>query len=97
MKADFETEILSYLRNEKFDTLYHLSDLYRIACVLLRLDAHNTQAVRSNQAKIRRRLLKMKEKGLIEIRRTGTDYLGRTDTGASWNNTYSLPGFWDRK
>tara|TARA_R110002167_G_scaffold85213_2_gene231267 strand:- start:114 stop:344 length:231 start_codon:yes stop_codon:yes gene_type:complete len=72
-------------------SLWWMGDFYEGCCKVLGLDFND---IHRNQSKIRSRLLKMKKKGLIDSRRTGSGFLGKTDFGSTSSNTYTLPNFW---
>jgi len=90
----FERGIIEHLRIEKSGDLYILSDFYELCCDLLNL-THNTGEYWKNKRKIQYRLKKMKDKGLIDWRRRGTGFIGKTDFGMTSLNSYTLSGFWD--
>lgn len=89
----FEFGVVEYLKREKIGDLYILSDFYDICCGLLNLN-HNTGEYWENKRKIQYRFKKMKNKGLIDWRRTGVGFMGKTDFGMTSLNSYTLAGFW---
>ena len=93
-KKDFEKNVLLYLENNQFSCLYILSDFYSSCCEFLELD-QLTGDYKSNRRKIQSRLRKMKIKKLIDWRRTGTGFLGKTDTGITSLNSYALYKDWN--
>ena len=88
---DFEEFVLEWLENHREFNLWWMSDFYEEACDNLNLDFDD---IFKNQAKIRPLLLKMKKKGLIDSRRVGSGFLGKTDFGSCHHNCYTLPNFW---
>jgi len=89
----FEKNIIDFLETEKTGDLHILSDFYWKCVELLNLQ-DGTHDYKKNTSKIRYRLNKMRKKGLIDCRRTGTGFLGKTDFGSTSSNTYTLPNFW---
>jgi hypothetical protein len=87
----FEKYVLEYLAIEKMANLWWMHPFYEGCCKVLELDFND---IHKNQAKIRSKLLKMKKKELIDMRRTGSGFLGKTDFGSTSSNTYTLPDFW---
>ena len=90
----FETSVLEHLRREKSGDLYILSDFYFLCIELLNLDFKPGEYWK-NKRKIQYRLKKMKEKGLIDWRKVGVGFMGKTDFGMTSLNSYTLAGFWD--
>lgn len=88
---NFETEILSHLERVKVDTLWWSGDLYEICC---KVTGRNFNNIHKNRTFFSKQLLKMEKRGLVSIRKIGTGYGGRADTGANSMNHYALPGFW---
>lgn len=88
---EFEKYVLDYLQEERMADLWWMGDFYEGCCKVLSLDFND---IHRNQAKIRRKLLVMKKKGLIDSRRTGSGFLGKTGYGNTSSNTYTLPNFW---
>jgi len=92
-EQEFEVGVIKYLEAEKTGDLYILNDFYLKCCDLLNL-SHNVGEYWNNKRKIQYRLRKMKEKGLIDWRRTGSGFMGKTDFGMTSLNCYTLPNFW---
>lgn len=90
----FEFAVAEWLRREKSGDLYILSDFYLFCCELLNLQDLTADYWKSKR-KIQYRLKKMKDKGLIDWRRCGTGFIGKTDFGMTSLNAYTLAGFWD--
>ena len=88
---EFEKYVLEFLKREKMANLWWMHPFYEGCCKVLNLDFND---IHRNQAKIRRKLLVMKKRGLIDSRRTGSGFLGKTDFGSTSSNTYTLPNFW---
>jgi hypothetical protein len=88
---EFEQYVLEYLETERIANLFFLHPFYEGCCNILEL---NLNDIHRNQAKIRRKLGGMKKRELIDSRRTGSGFLGKTDFGSTSSNTYTLPGFW---
>jgi len=89
---EFEDFVLKRLEHDAILSIWWMSDFYADCCDVLGIDGNE---INKSSNKIRRRLLSMKKKGLIDSRRTGTGYLGKTDFGHSSSNTYTKKGFWD--
>jgi len=90
----FENNVLEYLKHNKLGDLHIMSDFYEVCLKCLELQ-NNTKDYWSNIRKIQYRLKKMKNKKLIDWRRTGTGFCGKTDFGVSSLNFYAIHGFWD--
>ncbi|MCP4355258.1 MAG: hypothetical protein GY793_06425 [Proteobacteria bacterium] len=92
----FEFAIVEYLRREKSGDLYVLSDFYDFCCEILNLDLDkNIKNYKQYKRKIQYYLKKLKQKGLIDWRRIGVGFLGKTAFGMTSLNSYTLAGFWD--
>ena len=89
----FEFGVIEYLKREKTGDLYILADFYDICCELLNL-THQTGEYYKNKRKIQYRFKKMKNKGLIDWRKSGVGFMGKTDFGMTSLNCYTLPRFW---
>lgn len=89
----FEYGVLEHLKNEKIGNLYILSDFYFLCTELLKID-DSPQSYKQTKKVIQKKLLMMKNKGLIDSRRIGTGFMGKTDWGMTSLNNYSLPNFW---
>lgn len=89
----FESFVLKTLESERMVSLWWMSDFYEGCCKVLEL---NFEDLYKNQASIRYRLRKMKQKGLIDIHRTGSGFLGKTDFGSTSSNLYVQKGLFDK-
>lgn len=93
LDSRFEFGVLEFLKREKAADLYILSDFYYLCLDLLGV-VESTKSYKCLKNKIQYRLGKMKDKNLIDWRRTGTGFLGKSDFGSTSMNTYTLPDFW---
>jgi hypothetical protein len=89
---DFETFVLTYLKQHKTLSVWWLSDFYEEACKNENL---NFNDLKRTPVILRNRLRKLVKAGKIESRRTGTGWAGKSDFGCTNMNTYTLPGFWE--
>lgn len=90
----FETGVLKHLHLENCAELHIMSSFYDLCADLLKLD-RTTNSYWKNKRIIQYRLKKMKDKKLIDWRRSGTGFLGKTDFGTSNLNFYALYDFWN--
>jgi len=89
----FERGVLDWLKSNKIGDLDIMSDFFE-ECSNLIGDPDQKLDYDVSVRRIRYRLKKMIDKGLIESRRTGSGFLGKTDCGYSHSNDYTLPNFW---
>lgn len=69
---EFEKYVLEFLGKKKTANLWWMHPFYEGCCKVLNLDFND---IHRNQAKIRRKLLVMKKKGLIDSQRTVIDFI----------------------
>ena len=84
----FEFAVTEFLRREKTGELYILADFFIFCSEILGIDKLDYYKAKS---RIQYRLRKMKSKGIIESSKIGSGFLGKTDFGMTWLNTYHLP------
>ena len=93
LQERFEFAVIEFLKREMGGDLYILSDFYDHCCEYLDLKPLAGRYW-NNKRIIQRRLKKMKDKGLIDWRRLGVGYGGKSQFGMTSLNTYVLPNFW---
>jgi hypothetical protein len=85
--TNFVNGVNLYLKKNTVGDLYILGDFYYFCCDLLQL---NPDDFTTNVLVIRRNLVKMNKDGVIDIRRVGTGYGGKEETGCVSMNIYTL-------